>query len=273
MANNHITDFDLSLEDQKEFYIENKIQAFGAGDDLDKASEPFINKEFVVLSFGWNVISCILARDNKRGVNPLDSKHIFNQVDFYKKKYPIKKIILVFHWNYEFELYPQPAHRKLAFDLIDYGVDAIFGHHSHIVQGAELYKGKPIFYGLGNFYFPNQNYNGFDIDFPKNSFTGLSVKYEEYKELKLIWTYKDKKNNLKVIKEEGLKESERIKELTPFSGLSHSEYLNWFRTNRVKNKLLPIFSKYNVSIENRIKEKFIELRQKAINFLVKFNLK
>jgi hypothetical protein len=45
--------------------------------------------------------------------------------------------------------YQQP----LARALIDAGADAIIGHHPHVVQGAEIYKGRPILYSLGNFAF------------------------------------------------------------------------------------------------------------------------
>lgn len=41
--------------------------------------------------------------------------------------------------------------REVAHAAIDAGVDAIFGHHPHIMKGVELYHGRPIFYSLGNF--------------------------------------------------------------------------------------------------------------------------
>src|SRR5690606_31988145 len=73
------------------------------------------------------------------------------------------------------EQYPQPLHRKLAKELIDIGADAIIGHHSHIIQGIELYQGKPIIYGLGNFYLPKFTYNGYYLDFPSSANLGLAV--------------------------------------------------------------------------------------------------
>ncbi|CAN0074279.1 unnamed protein product, partial [Phaeothamnion confervicola] len=56
--------------------------------------------------------------------------------------------------NYAWQ--PSPAIRSLARILIDGGVDVIHGHSSHHIQacrlqGVEIYKGKPIFYGLGDF--------------------------------------------------------------------------------------------------------------------------
>jgi poly-gamma-glutamate capsule biosynthesis protein CapA/YwtB (metallophosphatase superfamily) len=41
--------------------------------------------------------------------------------------------------------------RPLAKACVDAGADVVVGHHGHILQGVEVYRGKPIFHGLGNF--------------------------------------------------------------------------------------------------------------------------
>ena len=67
-------------------------------------------------------------------------------------------LIYVFpHWGKEGEYtrYPAPWQLKLARSWIDGGADGVFGSHSHVFQGREFYKGKPIYYSLGNFYFPH----------------------------------------------------------------------------------------------------------------------
>ena len=61
--------------------------------------------------------------------------------------------ILYLHWGVEFINYPNTEQRKLAHWLIDLGYDLIIGMHPHILQGYEVYKGKHIFYSLGNFVF------------------------------------------------------------------------------------------------------------------------
>ena len=45
----------------------------------------------------------------------------------------------------------------MAHEVIDYGADAVLGSHPHVTQGIEMYKGKPIFYSLGNFIFDMSN--------------------------------------------------------------------------------------------------------------------
>ena len=59
------------------------------------------------------------------------------------------------HWGKEGEYtrYPAPWQLRLARQWIDAGADGVFGSHSHVPQGWEYYKGKPIYYSLGNFDF------------------------------------------------------------------------------------------------------------------------
>lgn len=57
------------------------------------------------------------------------------------------------HWGDEYAESNNEAQKKLAEFLIDNGIDAVIGHHPHVVQNIEEYNGKPIFYSLGNFVF------------------------------------------------------------------------------------------------------------------------
>lgn len=61
--------------------------------------------------------------------------------------------ILYVHWGNEFINYPSSQQKKFAHWLIDRGFDLIVGMHPHILQGYEVYKGKYIFYSIGNFVF------------------------------------------------------------------------------------------------------------------------
>lgn len=61
--------------------------------------------------------------------------------------------IVYIHWGDEYEKIHNARQEKLARAFIDAGADAIIGMHPHVVQDIELYKGKPIFYSLGNFIF------------------------------------------------------------------------------------------------------------------------
>lgn len=60
-------------------------------------------------------------------------------------------IVLTLHWGPNMRLAPWRRFREFAHAAIDCGVDIIHGHSAHIVQGIEIYKGRPILYDTGNF--------------------------------------------------------------------------------------------------------------------------
>lgn len=62
-------------------------------------------------------------------------------------------IIVIFHWGEEYKTSPNSHQTTLARLAIDEGADLVCGHHPHILQGIETYKGKNIVYSLGNFCF------------------------------------------------------------------------------------------------------------------------
>ncbi len=67
-------------------------------------------------------------------------------------------IIVQVHWGIEGEAVPTARQREIAHAAIDAGADMVMGHHPHVLQGLEEYKGKMIAYSLGNFCFGgNQN--------------------------------------------------------------------------------------------------------------------
>lgn len=69
------------------------------------------------------------------------------------KRQDVDVIVAVFHWGNELETVPDSNQTALAHLAIDEGADLVIGHHPHVVQGIESYKGKNIVYSLGNFCF------------------------------------------------------------------------------------------------------------------------
>ena len=66
-------------------------------------------------------------------------------------------VIVVFHGGNEYNPLPAPGARDRYRLILDLGADALIGGHTHCMQGYEFYKGKPIVYSLGNFFFPWPN--------------------------------------------------------------------------------------------------------------------
>lgn len=76
-------------------------------------------------------------------------------------------VIVNIHWGTEYQHQFSKHQQNIGQSLIEAGADAIIGHHPHVVQGMEIYQGKPIFYSLGNFIF--------DQYFSEDTQEGLSV--------------------------------------------------------------------------------------------------
>lgn len=271
LANNHFFDYDFNLSNQINFFKKNKIVPIGAGDNIYNASKPFYFEEenLIVISFGWNVIRCQYASHTEAGVNPYEYTWVERQIKQYRNEFPSATLVACFHWNYEFEQFPQPADREFSHFLIDLGVDAIIGHHAHIIQGFEYYKDKPIFYGLGNFYFPNGNYEGFDIYFPDKAKKGLSVEINK-STCKTYVTELSDNRQLHVVAQGPPDSIDELTAVSTFQNLTHNEYIEFFKYNREKTKALPIYRSYKHKIRNEFFDKFVMYRQIPVDLISKF---
>lgn len=78
-------------------------------------------------------------------------ERIIKGVENLREKDEDMVIIVSAHWGDEFATYPSNAQIALAHKLVDCGANVILGHHSHVYQGIEEYKGAVIVYGQGNF--------------------------------------------------------------------------------------------------------------------------
>jgi poly-gamma-glutamate synthesis protein (capsule biosynthesis protein) len=79
-------------------------------------------------------------------------------------------LILTTHWGVEYSTIETTAQKELAHEFIDAGADMIIGSHPHVVEPLEIYRGKAIFYSLGNFMF--------DQNFSYDTEHGLTVEIE-----------------------------------------------------------------------------------------------
>ncbi|NHC41245.1 CapA family protein [Bacillus sp. MM2020_1] len=98
------------------------------------------------------------------------------------------QIILVhYHWGSERHYVPDRSQKSLARFTIDSGADLILGHHPHVVQGIEEYKGKFIVYSLGNFMFGgNRNPSDKDTFVFQQTFHLKNGVLEDTKEISVV---------------------------------------------------------------------------------------
>lgn len=96
-------------------------------------------------------------------------------------------ILACCHWGVERENYPEEYQQSLGKQCIDWGADLVLGHHPHVLQGIEEYKGKYIVYSLGNFCFgANRNPADKDCIIFQQTFTFLDGERQTDTEARVI---------------------------------------------------------------------------------------
>lgn len=279
LANNHMFDVHDSSAPTINALAEYGISACGAGETLSEAQQPCLIEEngtpVVLMSFGWEPIECQVVSAQVPGVNPLTPANVINSVKQARKEYPRAKIVLVMHWNYELELYPQPMHRQLAFRAVDAGADAIIGTHSHCVQGLEIYRGSPIVHGLGNWMFAQGEYFSGTLTYPDCASVELAFEWTpEQEDMTCHWfVYDSQTHALSHQSSEWVTSSERVHELTPYAGMDHEQYVSFFREHRRKRKLLPVYPSCDQTVRNYLRDRWVALRGSIIRNLMQTGFK
>lgn len=160
LANNHIMDYGpTGFFDTIAVLKENNVSYVGAGENLAKASQPAYfkvgNKTVAIVSFYDNVTftyyaptEITSATDIRPGYAPASWDVINKSIHTAKNNSDL--VIVAFHYGNEYEQTHDQYQENLSRKSIDEGADLIIGNHAHITQDVEMYKGKLIFYSLGN---------------------------------------------------------------------------------------------------------------------------
>lgn len=159
LANNHQMDYGIEAsEDTRRLLDSLGIRYGGVGRSLEEARRPVLLErgglQIVFLFFSWThtyLASVPEAGENRPGVSPYDIEEIEACLHAAEKELRPNFKIVSLHWGEGLSHYPRPESVREAHRIIDAGADMIIGHHAHCLQGYEIYRGKPIFYGLGNF--------------------------------------------------------------------------------------------------------------------------
>jgi poly-gamma-glutamate capsule biosynthesis protein CapA/YwtB (metallophosphatase superfamily) len=92
------------------------------------------------------------ARTSRPGSARLSGGNV--RTDIRKARAAGADVVVVYpHWGVEYRTGPTAAQQKLARGMIDAGADLVVGNHAHWAGTMEVYRGKPIWYSLGNFVF------------------------------------------------------------------------------------------------------------------------
>jgi poly-gamma-glutamate synthesis protein (capsule biosynthesis protein) len=172
LANNHALDQGANgVRETRRFLAENNFIFMGTGENLTEAWEPkIIDVKGVKIGF----VGASYASINDGGVARNDYVARFEDKD--RLKQAIEKlradgadfIVATMHAGVEYTRKPHQPQIDFAYAAIDYGADMVIGAHPHWIQIFEQYKGKYIFYSLGNFIF--------DQEWSRDTKEGLTLK-------------------------------------------------------------------------------------------------
>ena len=156
IANNHIGDAGNNGILQTIANLKKRgLRYSGAGKDLAAAQKPAIldanGTKVAILAYDA-IAPGYHAAKGEPGSSKLTIKAVQAGVKAARKAGA--KVVIVFpHWGVEYHYSPFQNQQRLARQIIDAGADMIIGNHAHYAAAVEVYKGKPIWYALGNFVF------------------------------------------------------------------------------------------------------------------------
>lgn len=171
IGNNHILNFGVDgVVEAKKYLNESGVKYFGNFDGNDSASEYILNMQGAKIGLvNCNQFSSDFKNRTLEDIRKIKSK--------------VSTVVVYAHWGGEYEAGGiEDWERNLAHEFIDAGADLIIGSHPHVIQEKEDYKGKIIYYSLGNFVFDQY----FDLNTQKGLLVQViidgqkNIKFQEY---------------------------------------------------------------------------------------------
>lgn len=158
LANNHLRDHgDYGVLNTIKELDNLKITHVGGGQNLNAANKVFYKdikgEKLAIVNFCEHEFS--IASSDIAGAAPLNPVNNYYQIQ--EARQQADYVIVVVHGGHEHYEYPSRRMKYLYRWFVDIGADAVINHHQHCVNGYELYDGKPIFYGIGNLCFDNED--------------------------------------------------------------------------------------------------------------------
>ncbi|MGW2256051.1 CapA family protein [Kitasatospora sp. NPDC001660] len=164
LANNHVLDFGrLGLEETLGTLAHAGLRAVGAGRDTGSARRPAIvpvdgGRRVLIFAFGTassGIPATWAAVEDHAGValvsetSDADAAEVADRVRRVKR--PGDIVVVSIHWGSNWGYHVSPAQIRFAHALIDGGADVVHGHSSHHPRPVEVYRGKLVLYGCGDF--------------------------------------------------------------------------------------------------------------------------
>ncbi len=159
LANNHTGDYgDEPLFNTIEMLNEMGIKTFGAGANIHDAYQPtcFEQNGTKVAVIGVCENEFGIAKEDKAGCAGYSLGNVTKEIQSAISNGYTP--VIFFHGGNEHCPFPSPTKKELYRHFVDIGAGAVVAMHTHCPQGYEIYRGSPIIYSMGNFYFPAPPY-------------------------------------------------------------------------------------------------------------------
>jgi poly-gamma-glutamate synthesis protein (capsule biosynthesis protein) len=162
LANNHMIDYGCEgLINTLSTLDSLGIAYSGGGIDRQTACAPVIverkGKRIAFLGFSFTYPVEFWANSSRCGTCHPSEQQLQALIE--KSKADADLVVASFHWGQEKRTTPKAYQTYFARKSIDFGADLVLGHHPHVLQGIEIYKGKLIAYSLGNYVFGSLSHN------------------------------------------------------------------------------------------------------------------
>lgn len=158
LANNHSVDQGRrGLVDTWRNVERYGMEAVGVGNTMEEAAKPVLLAEYPRKV--WLIASLQLTLEHfpylpeEPSVNQESIDSMIVRILALQEEDSTAIILVSLHWGKEHTLEPVPKQHSVARRLIDAGADALICHHTHTLQTIEQYRGKYIYYSIGNFIF------------------------------------------------------------------------------------------------------------------------
>ena len=184
LANNHAYDQGRSgLIATAEGLSAHQITPLGFGEMLESACEPIMieaeGSTIVLLASVFLPLENWMPLSQSANVCQADYRELGEKIREIKNDDPDAVIIVNLHWGIEHIPEASPDQINKARYLIEQGADLIIGHHPHVIQPKEVFKGKEIYYSLGNFIFDQHQELNRRALMVKVAIQGREIKTEE----------------------------------------------------------------------------------------------
>jgi poly-gamma-glutamate synthesis protein (capsule biosynthesis protein) len=158
LGHNHIYDnLESGFKNSIKKLYDLNIDYLGAGLSIERSRKPLVVEKngikIAYLNYLHKDTNPNIPQSAKIYINDFNIDNI--KKDITSLREAVDYIVCLLHWGGRVEggVYPDFNQPQIAYEIIDSGADIIIGHHSHTLQPYEVYKGKYIFYSLGNFCF------------------------------------------------------------------------------------------------------------------------